>query len=97
MVLRFPHTIPSLGGVYHTNTNSYHTIPNTGSIGQLHVKAKCTPFVSHGDFDVQATSRERRMVNEKFEDPKLLDVYEKHGDYILELDNQNRNTPALAF
>ncbi|KAI3580349.1 hypothetical protein IWW34DRAFT_428394 [Fusarium oxysporum f. sp. albedinis] len=31
MVLRFLQTIPSLGGIYHTNTNSYQTIPITGS------------------------------------------------------------------
>ncbi|KAH7247240.1 uncharacterized protein BKA55DRAFT_571110 [Fusarium redolens] len=29
MVLRFLQTIPSLGGIYHTNTNSYQTIPIT--------------------------------------------------------------------
>ncbi|KAK2472670.1 hypothetical protein H9L39_14845 [Fusarium oxysporum f. sp. albedinis] len=31
MVLRFLQTIPSLGGIYHTNTNSYQTIPITGA------------------------------------------------------------------
>jgi hypothetical protein len=31
MVLRFLQTIPSLGGIYHTNTNSYQTIPITAS------------------------------------------------------------------
>ncbi|KAG8664163.1 hypothetical protein FPOAC2_10337 [Fusarium poae] len=30
MVLRFLQTIPSLGGIYHTNTNSYQTILITG-------------------------------------------------------------------
>ncbi|KAJ0144087.1 ATP-dependent DNA helicase II subunit 2, partial [Fusarium oxysporum f. sp. albedinis] len=34
MVLRFLQTIPSLGGIYHTNTNSYQTIPITDY--QLH-------------------------------------------------------------
>ncbi|KAH9204052.1 hypothetical protein DL95DRAFT_398830 [Leptodontidium sp. 2 PMI_412] len=29
MVLRYPQTIPGLGGIYHTNTNSYQTIPIT--------------------------------------------------------------------
>ncbi|KAM0080865.1 hypothetical protein ACKRZS_006975 [Fusarium odoratissimum] len=32
MVLRFLQTIPSLGGIYHTNTNSYQTIPITAPV-----------------------------------------------------------------
>jgi hypothetical protein len=32
MVLRFLQTIPSLGGIYLTNTNSYQTIPITAPL-----------------------------------------------------------------